>query len=412
MDPVANPTPLPPETLSSDNPIEQKSIFDFFKNRKVLIATLSILALLLIATATAFSFYSQKNKQSNSQNQTSSTPTIAPSFNLDLTPIPTNQDKNANISPTSSPKSDTSSTPTPIPTRVLQGAISGETRVSGYYQRPLAGIDVTASNEKFNKSTKTQENGNYYISNLPIGYYTISFNHPDYNFGNLKIQVNAGNNSIPNIALGLLKNPQPLKISFSAFSDNNSNGSKDSGEQDLNATITLYKKSGTSWQYYKSFTADAQGNYSLEIIESGEYKFDPGSYTFYNKPSSQTLIVDGYGGNKTFSLAYIPTVSNNGLKIYVFNDKNENSQKDVDEEYIHYQYANIVHYTSGKSINLVISDTGSEYRNIEIGTYNINLIPESQSWSYYYKITKGSYSVNITLISEQQKVELGAHKLY
>jgi len=147
MDPVANLAPSPPETPSAINPIEQKSIFDFFKNRKVLIVTLSVLALLLAATA-ALSFYSQKNKQSSSQNQTSSTPTIAPSSNLDLAPIPTDQDENVSISPTSSPKSSANSTPTPVPTpTAIPTKIPNPPQISISYPSEMQSIEMTSGQQ-------------------------------------------------------------------------------------------------------------------------------------------------------------------------------------------------------------------------------------------------------------------------
>lgn len=316
-------------------------------------------------------------------------------------------------SPTPSSISTPTLVPSSTPTPVITGSIIGETRVSYYlYSKPMAGIEVTASGENFNKTTLTKNDGSYHFDQLPIGYYTISFSHPDYRFGNVKIQVNQGENFAPGSVLGLLKNPQPLNLSINAFSDNNSNGNKDAGEEGLRATVTIYRKSGSDWQNHTSFSGDNQGNYSLSIIQNGEYKIEPGRYTFYNQPGSQFFTVDGYGGNKSFSFAYVPTVSQGGMIIFVFNDKNENLTKDAGEEYIHYQYARVTNTNTGTSNNLAVANSGMEYLNLEYGLYNLQLIPENSSWDYHYKITKGNASVNITSNSGQQKVELGAHKLY
>lgn len=332
-------------------------------------------------------------------------------FNRNTVETSSDEETNSDDGSVSKSPEPPTQTPSPTPTPIPMGTVKGETRV-GYYSRPLAGVNVTATGEKTSKTTKTKEDGSFYIDQLPVDYYTISIDHQDYRFGNFKLQVQPGNNSTSGIALGLLKNPQPLNMSIAAFSDNNSNGSKEGGENGLGAVITINKKSGGNWQTYKSFSADQQGNYSLSVIESGEYNIEPGNYTFYTKPTSQTFVVDGYGGNKFFSFAYVPTSSNNGFTMYVFNDKNENSTRDADEEYIHYQYAKVTRSSTGSSSNFAISETGTEYTHIDYGTYNIDLIPETQSWSYYYKITKGSTSVNVTSTSEQQKVELGAHKLF
>jgi hypothetical protein len=317
--------------------------------------------------------------------------------------------------PSQMPAENAISTPIPIPTStpVITGTLSGKVEVSFFtYSKPLAGIKATAKSETATKITTTDSLGKYYFEQLPIGFYTVTFDHPDYRFPNLKMQVNAGNNVASESPLGLLTNPQPLNLTINAFVDNNKNNNFDAEEESLNASMTIYKKSGSNWQSYQWFQISNQNSYSLSILPVGEYKIEPGSYTFYTKPGSQSFIVDGYGGNKSYLFAYIPTVSEGGIKIYVFNDKNENSIKNPDEEYIHYQYARITNAGSGTSINLAISASGSDHTHIEYGTYNLQLIPENSSWEDYYKITKGNASVYLTSTGGQQTVELGAHKLY
>lgn len=377
------------------------------KKKSLLVASV---VLFLVAATAILTFWIRKdglissNGTTETQSGSSDNAGNTDDFNFDL------QLSQAEDAERSSDLPDFAVTPSLVPTAVSYGTVSGKVNV-GYYFRSLAGITVKATGGGFSKTATTGNDGSFYLDNLPIGFYKIYFEHPDYDFNVATVQVNTGDNSISEIAHGNLKNFQPLNVVISVFSDNNGNGIRDGEERNLGAVMTLYKKSGNSWLAYKSINVDDSGTYSLSVSELGEYKIEPNYHTFYTKPGAQTFVVDGYGGNRSFSFGYVPTVSSYGFIIYVFDDKNENSARDYGEEYINYQYASITS-PSGDNTHLAINSAGSVETQLEYGVYTIQLVPENSSWEYYYKITKGTASVNVTQTSGQQQVELGAHKLY
>lgn len=304
-------------------------------------------------------------------------------------------------------------TSTPIPVKV--GSLSGQT-VGGYYSRPLAQTNITISGQGITKNTTSDNSGNFSFTNLPIGKYTLSFTHPEYNFNDWKdYEVKEGENILPRTPNGFLKVFKPTTIKGSVFVDHNNNNQKDNGDEGLKAMLIVKNKIGdSSWGNYKYIDVDNSGNFSLEIPEGSIFKIFPTEYTYYNKPAETAeFIVDGYGGTKEFNFAYFPTSAQAGLILQVFNDKNENGIQDTDEEYIDYYYAEVTNTSTGQVDKTSVGPSGTKVREfIEYGNYNIKLIAGDQSWAYYYKITKGEASVSITNTSGQQTVKLGAHKLY
>lgn len=309
------------------------------------------------------------------------------------------------ISPSVSP------TPTPTPPASLKGTVIG-----GYYSKPIANVEISIKNNGFEKKTKSSEDGSFVFKEISPGSYDLSFSSSEYSFTGQKIDLKEGENTLDKNVFGALKNPKPLTLKGLVFSDKNSNGLKDGSDTPLDAILFVYEKSSGTLK--KTIKPDYQGNFSDQILIVGTYQLQPGAYTFYKQPGEVEFVVDGYGGTKTYNFAYVPTVSQAGFKIYVFNDKNENSIRDSDEEFIHYQHAKITN-TSGTSTsaagntwNVAVSAEGDVESSVNYGNYTIQLEPDDSSWSYYYKITKGQESLSITATSGIQIIYLGAHKLY
>jgi hypothetical protein len=301
--------------------------------------------------------------------------------------------------------------PTPTIKKNPLGTIKGRVQ-GGYYKQPLGGVKITAKGQNIQKSTVSGEDGQFLIENLPVGDYVLSFNDPKYSFSEFKISVKEGENLLSSTPHGFLKNPQPLSINGTVFADKNGNNTKDGNDEGLKSTLLLYSKVGDSWVVSSTISTDNQGSFSLQVKDIGPHKLEPTDITFYNKPNPVEFIVDGYGGEKNYMFPYYPTVSQSGFVIYVFNDKNENAIRDSDEEYIHYQYAEITNTSTGKQTKVGVGENGWEEKPADYGNYTIKLVPQDNSWSYYYKITLGEAQTVVTNTSGQSTVLLGAHKLY
>lgn len=309
------------------------------------------------------------------------------------------------LSPTSSP--------TPIPTPPKKGNIKG-TVVGGYYSRPLAGATVTV---KGGASVSTDASGNFVLSNLPLGKYTLTFSHPDYiNFADWKdFEVKEGDNFLSRTPNGFLKDFKPTTVRGIVFGDHNGNNQKDSGEEGVDALFRVENEAGDNyWVLSQYVTADKNGNFSVTIDVGGKYRIVPTDYTFYKKPNSIEFVVDGYGGTKEYNFAYYPTASQAALILEVFNDKNENGIADSGEENIDFNYAEMTNMTTGASEKTWVSSQSNGGRNqvTDYGVYRIKLVAGDESWAYYYKITKAEDIVTVGVTSGDQTVRLGAHKLY
>jgi len=287
-------------------------------------------------------------------------------------------------------------TPTPIPVGSLSGKITG-----GYYSRNISNVTVTATSSLDSKTTTSNSSGVFSFNSLFVGDYQLSFSHNDYQFVNFPVSIQKGVNQIDKAIFGNLKNPQPLRLSGTATPHD--------------AFISLYYQ-GTLLQ---NITPDASGNFSLSLTKIGKYHLDPGVYTGYIKPAEIDFVVDGYGGTKVVNLNFKPTVSQVGFKIYVFDDKNENGVQDNGENYVHYQAVQITNTSGnstradGNSWRVVVPPEGDVESPVSFANYNFKLVPESESWATYFKITKGEANISISSsTSGTQIITLGAHKLY
>lgn len=289
--------------------------------------------------------------------------------------------------------------------------------VGGYYSYALP-ADIKMSGDLTTVSARSNDDGWFTVTDLPVGHYSITITHPDYKFSDFEVDVSEGENTHNRTLNGFLKNFQPLNISGQAYKDVNGNGSKDGNEDGFDIFFNLYIKNNNAWNQSTTIYTDGNGNFSFEQDLPGTYKLEPVGATFYTKPGPVEFTVDGYGGSKNYMFGYKPQVSEEGMYIYVFNDKNENGSKDSGEEYIHYQTARITNLSGtssradGNTWRVAVPPSGSHELALDWGDYKVELEPEDSSWEYYYKITKREQLVFIYPETGTQTVELGAHKLY
>lgn len=300
--------------------------------------------------------------------------------------------------------------PTPIPVGILKGKLTG-----GYYSKSVENAKVSL-NEQINSTTNS--NGEFSITNIPIGTYTITFSHPEYSFNSFQVTINEGDNTLNNNIHGNLTNPKPTQATGVCFIDSNNNAIKDNGENGLDGSANIYFYESNKWVSQKYFKCDINGNYNETLSKIGKYKIEPGVYTFYGQPQAKELVVDGYGGTKAFNFGYLPLKVQSGFTVYVFNDKNENNSRDGDEENIHYQYVRITNLSGkiteplGNSYNLAVPAEGASNNQFNPGNYKFELIPETSSWSNYFRVTKGQETITFSTNTPHQTIYLGAHKLY
>lgn len=308
------------------------------------------------------------------------------------------------VTPTPSP------TQIPTPTPIPPGRVEGEV-FDSFDSLPKAGITVRLLGSQ-NYEVTSDSRGKFLFENVIVGSYKIN-GEDNENVSESK-DINVEPNQTSSVRLYVsLKNPKPSKLSGIVFEDRNKNGIKEDYEQGIGALLALHKyNSSGKTEFFANITADSSGNYSYSLNAPAKYLLVPLYKTFYTPSESKTVIARGYGVSISLNIGYIPQVATGGMKIYVFNDKNENGQRDGDEEFIHYQYAEITNSITGKVWKVAISSSGDQESNIDFGRYQVRLVPQDESWNLYYKITKGFGEANLSSDSISTEIYLGAHKLY
>lgn len=303
-----------------------------------------------------------------------------------------------------------SPTLTPTPTPIPQGRVEGEI-LDSFDNSFKANITVRLLGDQ-NYEVISDSAGKFLFENTTVGGYKI--NGEDNDSISESKDVTVGPGQITSVRLYVfLKNPKPSRLSGIVFEDRNKNGIKEDYEQGIGALLALHKyNSSGKTEFFANITADSSGSYSSSLNAPAKYLLVPLYKTFYTPPGSKTVIARGYGASISLNIGYIPQVATGGMKIYVFNDKNENDQRESDEEFIHYQYAEITNSTTGKVWKVAISSSGDQESNIDFGRYQVRLVPQDESWSLYYKITKGFGEANLSSDSISAEIYLGAHKLY
>lgn len=300
-------------------------------------------------------------------------------------------------------------TPTPVPTGNLKGKVVG-----GYYLRPVKNVSIKINNIL----STTNSSGEFEITGIAIGKYKLTFSHPEYTFVPFDTEIKEGENVLSGNVTGILSNPKPTQVHGTCFIDSNNNKSLENGEAPLDAMIVVYFYESGQWVNQTYSISTTNGSYSLSLSKIGKYKIEPSHYTFYEPPIAQEIITDGYGGNKIYNFGYLPLKVESGFTVYVFNDKNENGQRDSDEENVNFQYVRVTNLSGvittplGSTYNVAVNTNGETFNQFEPGNYRFELIPEDASWSNYFKVTKSSQEVAFSKNTPHQTIYLGAHKLY
>ncbi len=204
----------------------------------------------------------------------------------------------------------------------------------------------------------------------------------------------------------------PSQINGLVFQDKNKNGVRDANEPGLNAMIEINIFTAADRIERTGYvTANKEGKFTQSLKGPAKYSLMPTYYTFYYPPNSKIFNVSGKGEEINVEFPYVPQVAVDGIKIFVFNDKNENGQKDSDEENVYYAVAAVT-YPDGNFERHVVAAEGQEITNIPFGHYKIELIPAEASYDYYFKTTKGTAEVDLKETSDRVEISLGAHKLH
>jgi hypothetical protein len=204
----------------------------------------------------------------------------------------------------------------------------------------------------------------------------------------------------------------PSNINGNVFQDKNSNGVQDNGEPGLDAMIEVnIFVAPDRIEKVKTATAGKDGKFGISLNGPAKYSLIPLHYTFFTPQNSQIFSVSGLGEDINVSFPYIPNAASGGLKLYVYNDKNENGGRDEGEETISYGVA-AVSLPDSTVEKYAIPPEGMDITHIPFGHYKIELIPADQSYAYYFKITKGVVETDLSPNSDRAELYLGAHKLY
>ncbi|MBI5476108.1 MAG: T9SS type A sorting domain-containing protein, partial [Ignavibacteriales bacterium] len=220
----------------------------------------------------------------------------------------------------------------------------------------LSGWKIKITGTKTDSAT-TDANGNYTISNLPKGSYTLTEilqtgwkqTYPSGNSYNVTVGASGTvitGKDFGNFKLGI--------ISGMKFNDLDGDGLKEAGESGLSGWIMWI--TGTK---NDSVITDAGGNYSFNNLDIGNYtvteEIKPGWLLTYPPGASYNIAIDASGINasgKDFGNFQLPTIS--GKK---FHDHNGNGIKDPEDEgLIGWKI-----YLSGPRIDSAITDSYGDY---------------------------------------------------
>ncbi|QLQ06910.1 MAG: Ig-like domain-containing protein [Anaerolineae bacterium] len=121
------------------------------------------------------------------------------------------------------------------------------------------------------------------------------------------------------------------KLIVHKFSDNNTNGVQDGGEESLQGwTMRLYRLEGSSWQLVATKTTDAAGNAIFSNLSPGVYRAEEtlqsGWLNTTPNPSAQVTLPAG--GQATINFGNVALAV---IKAWKFYDLNMNGEHDVGE---------------------------------------------------------------------------------
>lgn len=165
---------------------------------------------------------------------------------------------------------------------VAFGSISGQIKDSG--NTPLAGVVVTSDS---GHSATTDANGDYTITGLIDGTYTITPSKEDYAFSPISRAV-----SLPPDATG-----QDFTATQTAFSIS---GQISDGANSPIPGVTVSTNTG------RSATTNANGEYSINSLPAGTYTINPNKTNYTFSPTSRTVAVPPDAAGRNFVGVFIP----------------------------------------------------------------------------------------------------------
>lgn len=374
--PAPQQTPTPP----TSDPTQKTN-----RDKKIVV----LIALVLLIVLGTIYFWSKSENQS-AQSSLAPTPSSVASSDSPSPAI------TLLSSPTSSPLA------SPVPSVKFQGTI-----VDSFSGEVLPNLIVTlkangsASNPE---SATTNVKGIFIFNDLPIGEYYLSAESPTHRLEGQTIEVGLEQKSEKYRASMI--NPKPSDITVSMYKDGNNNGIQDNGENTLDAQVRVVKI--VNQDSKEVIVLPAQGKYST-TLPRGNYSLQPLSYTFFLPPPAKLIKIDGFGKPLSFAFGYKPTVSEGGLKIFAYDDKNSNSSRDDGEELVHYQGVRVTRLINSDSSVYAVPTEGVDISHLEFGKYYVVLDPESEAWRATYQVTDAGHDVDLQS-SGSVTLYLGARK--
>lgn len=273
-------------------------------------------------------------------------------------------------------------------------------------------------NNKFDageKTTTTDSSGNYTLSNVNAGGYSIRVTPPSGGTvtspasGYLYVSLTTGQALAGrNFGIRTGSVASGASVSGSVFSDANSNGTKDAGEGGLGG-VTVFVDA--NWNNRldageKTATTDASGNYTLSGLASGGYSIrsvapsggtltSPASgYHYISLAANQALAGRNFGYRTGTTAPAGGTISG-----FVFKDANRNGQKDGSEaglsNYIIFIDADYDGVRDANEKFTTSTSTGAySFTGLAAGGYSVRIVPNGATIvnpsSTFWWITLGS----------------------
>ncbi|MBW4647660.1 MAG: carboxypeptidase regulatory-like domain-containing protein [Kastovskya adunca ATA6-11-RM4] len=239
----------------------------------------------------------------------------------------------------------------------------------------LANVTITLrdSNGNVVATTTTDANGNYNLTNLPAGSYTVTVTDPagfTLTTNNQSLTINlASGQTVSSADFGYRQTNS--SIGDLVFNDLNGNGTQDPGEPGLaNITVTLRDSNGTA---IATTTTDANGNYRFTGLPAGSYTVsvtDPAGFaiTTGNDPFLVNLAAGAAVNNVDFGFRQ----SNASIGNLVFNDIDGDGVQDPGEPGISGITINL-RDANGNVIATTTTDANGNYtfNNLPAGTYTV-----------------------------------------
>lgn len=203
---------------------------------------------------------------------------------------------------------------------------TGEAGVAG--RTVFVNVDGTGKVDASNPSATTDANGNYTISGVPAGTYTVSEVLPT-GYG-LSTPIQTVTVAANQTAAGVNFGEIAPSITGTVFTDTNDNATQDTGEAGVAGRIVFINKdgSGVPDSTNPQATTDANGNFGFPGLAAGAYTVMdalPNGYTLSTPAQSITVTANHTTTGVTFG-ELVPSIVGT-----VFTDTNDNGKVDGGE---------------------------------------------------------------------------------